>query len=540
MFALHPPLVLAAAPILLVCQALAQANTVNGLDGHLYDVSTPTVWGRQGPQHPNGEIAMSVANFICNSGSVDIPWQAAMNENHPIFAFLFTRLSDNRMVQISDRSFCKHAFISVNGNHGPCTPCYNPHNGTIMGVGCADIYGASTNASRFWLAPADEVNPWLGTWTSAGSYFDRGDPDVGPPMNSDGVRSLTETMTTVWMMGHTKNRVLIKERELVVPDSEFYYMTQLVHQGEHVSRRHNNLMSRGLDMYWNGVAWLENDHGPVMQGTVLHRWPGATINLGGNGTDDGRVAVAVKVTGPRDGKWHYEYAVHNIDNNRGIASFRLPVCPQATVENIGFRDIDSDSLNEWSATVSGNEIAWSAPPNNSLGWNMLFNFWFDSDAAPNSANATCDQALLGPGAASFAVTTDAPVDLPHIDLGQGCGSATSTLWGNGLPSSPNPSYSLTLQAPPMTSALVFYSFGTTNTIVGPGCTQYLAGVAPPFFHFATTDSTGQAQMPLSIPPGLNPGTIYFQAAVAQANGPVFDGFGLSNGLAVRMGQSGCQ
>ncbi|MEC7583102.1 MAG: hypothetical protein VYE77_02180 [Planctomycetota bacterium] len=540
MLALRSPFVLAAAPLLLVCQALAQANTVNGLDGQLYDISTTTVWGRQGPQHPNGQVAISVANFICNPGSVDIPWRAAMDENHPIFAFLFTRLSDDRLVQISNRSFCKHAFISVNGNHGPCAPCFDPQNGTVMGVGCADIYGASTNASRFWLGPADEVNPWLGTWNSVGSYFDRGDPDVGPPFNSDGIRSLTETMTTVWMMGQTKNRVLLSESELVVPGAQFHYMVQLIHQGEHVSKRDNNILSRELDMFWNGVAWLENDQGPAMSGTVLHRWPGATVTLGGNGQDDGRIAVACKVTGPTDGKWHYEYAIHNIDNHRGLASFRLPVCPQATIENLGFRDIDQDSLNDWTASVSGNEILWSAPANNALRWNTLFNFWFDSDAAPNSANADFDQALLGPGAASFQVVTDGPVDLPHIDLGPGCGSATYTLRGNGLPVSPNPNYQIRLEAPPMTSALVFYSFAVNNTIVAPGCIQYLDGTAPPFFHFATTDATGLVDMPLSIPPGLNPGTIYFQAAVAQANGPVFEGFGLSNGLAVRMGQHGCQ
>jgi hypothetical protein len=33
--------------------------------------------------------------------------------------------------------------------------------------------------------------------------------------------------------------------------------------------------------------------------------------------------------------------------------------------------------------------------------------------------------------------------------------------------------------------------------------------------------------------------LYFQAAPLETNGPIFGAFGLSNGLAVRVGQSGC-
>ena len=351
--------------------------------------------------------------------------------------------------------------------------------------------------------------------------------------------SAASSMTSTTAMGTVKNRVTVQEQDLLEPNSSFYYMIQLVVEGEHVSERDNNLASRGISFSWNGSSWSEANVGSAQNGTVLNRWPGATLNLGGNGSDDGRIAVAVKVTGPTDGKWHYEYAVQNIDNSRGAASFRVPVCSQAAVENIGFRDIDDNGLNQWTASQSAGEIVWSAPLDNALRWNTLFNFWFDSDAAPTAGDATLDQALIGPGAASFTVATEVPGNLPNVDLGAGCGTTTTTLWGNGVPAIPNPSYSLTLQSAPSTGVFVFFSFAQANTTIGPGCTQYLQGANPSTFGFFLTDGAGRATLPLGIPPGVLPATLYFQAAPLQTNGPVFGAFGLSNGLAVRVGQTGC-
>jgi hypothetical protein len=50
--------------------------------------------------------------------------------------------------------------------------------------------------------------------------------------------------------------------------------------------------------------------------------------------------------------WHYEYAIHNLDNNRGGASFRIPLAAGASVQNAGFRDIDADPLDDWTFSLS--------------------------------------------------------------------------------------------------------------------------------------------------------------------------------------------
>ena len=106
----------------LAASLTAQANVVPGLDGRLTLVDDLTYYGRRGPAHPNGEIGMAMLNEMCNPGTVQIPWQAAMQPNHPKFGFLIVRVAGDRIEQISDRSFCKHAFTSTNYS-GPCGSC---------------------------------------------------------------------------------------------------------------------------------------------------------------------------------------------------------------------------------------------------------------------------------------------------------------------------------------------------------------------------------------------------------------------------------
>lgn len=523
----------------------SQGTPVAGLDGKLYDISSPRVWGRVGSAYPNGEIGFSAANYMCNPGTVTIPWYqagssaAGMGTNHPKFGFMITRLAGDRMEQISDRSFCKHAFTSINGSQGPCLPCQNPGTGSVMGIGCYDVYSNGNNGDRFWLGPADEIDPWLGTWNHIGSYFDRGDPAVTGPAASDGVRSLTSAMTSA--MNVVKNRVTVQEQDLVVAGAQFFYMIHLLHEGEAVDRRGDNIMSRGVSFSWNGTSWAVANVGNAVTGSVLNRWPGASLTMAGNGLDDGRIAVAVKVTGPNNGMWHYEYAVHNIDNSRGAASFRIPVCANATVNNLSFRDIDRNFLNNWTATVSGGEIVFTAPPENPLNWNLLFNFGFDSDAAPVAGDVTFDQARIGPGALSFTVPSTVPGFVPNVDLGPGCGAPAVTLTANGVPSIPNPTFALEIRSTPNTGVFAFFSLGTASIPLGPGCTQYLDNGTFGSHGFLLTTPAGTATIPLPLPASLMPMDMVWQAVSLQAGGALFGSFNLSNGLRVRVGATdGCQ
>ncbi len=398
---------------------VGQSNTVAGLDGRLTVINNMTYYGRRGPSHPNGEIGMAMLNTMCNPGSVTIPWQQAMQPNHPKFGFMVVRVSNDRIEQINEWSFCKHAFLSINVN-GACGSCQNPGTGQLMGLNCADTYAPSNNASRTWLGPPEEIDPWLGTWNPVGSYFDIGDPSqAGYPAPADGVRSLSQSV-----FDSVDNRVTVTEIDLTTPGASYYYGLQLIHRGESLANRGDNLAHRGMDPTWDGSSWQfpTNSEGQTY-GSVLARWSGASIKFGLNGNDDGRYFVAVKTYAIGGGNFHYEYAIHNVDNSRAGATLRLPIAATATASNFTFRDLDGNAANDWTAARVGNEIVFTATANNALEWNTIYNFGFDADFSPGVAMCHLDAARPGAGAAFVAVETKVPggATFPVFDaLGGGC------------------------------------------------------------------------------------------------------------------------
>ncbi|MCB9878457.1 MAG: hypothetical protein H6835_12730 [Planctomycetes bacterium] len=404
----------------------AQSNTVPGLDGHLEILDNITYWGRRGPAYPGGQVGLSMRNTMCNPGSVSIPWYAAMQWDHPKFGFLITRLVGDRMEQVNEWSYCKHAFTSASTS-GACGPC-NGIGGTNMGVTCSDTYSAGNNASQYWLGPPEEINPWLGTWDPVGSYFDQGDPAVGSPANMDGNRSLTNGQISAF--DDVKNRVTVLEQDLITPGATYFYAIQLIHAGEAVDNRWDNIKYRGFTPTWNGSTWsVANSGVGETFGSVLEAWPGATVNSGHNGNDDGRFFVGCKVTPLGGGSYHYEYAVHNVDNSRAGAALHIPIDASATASNFTFRDIDQDPLNGWIASRVGNEIVFGAPAGNPLEWNTIYNFGFDADFAPGSGLVFLDEARIGPGNLQVQVPASVPSVTTYasvVSYGAGCGGTAAT------------------------------------------------------------------------------------------------------------------
>ena len=509
----------------------AQSNTVNGLDGRMTEISSLTVLGST-----STTIGCAARNDMCNVGSVNIPWTAAMAENHPKFGFMVARELNGRFEQISDRSFCKHAFLTINGT-GLCGPC-GPGSGSSMGLGCTDVYGVGNNGDRFWLGPADEIDPWLGTWNHLGSYFDQGFPNVGPPNNADGNRSPISPTNSVM------NRITIKKADLTDPTASYYYMIHLIHEGESAANRGDNLMTKKVGFAPSGSSYTTVANvEPPFHGSILEGWTDAFLNQGRNGQDDGTFFVAAKVTQTAPNNYRYEYAIHNMDNSRGAAALRIPMCPTAAPTNFFFRDIDDNSLNEWTAAVVGNEIQFTAPANNALDWNMIYNFGFDSAASPGTGGLKLDQARIGPGAATLTIGSRLPIgglsQTPQLtDLGPGCGSPTTGLSTTGLPTVPNPSMFLVVDSEPSVPIITHFSFGTANHPLAPGCTQYLDPSSTFTMSFNVSTGSGITLIPLPIPAGTPPFSVNFQVAQLIPNGPVLENFGLSNGLQVASIQVG--
>lgn len=394
----------------------AQSNVINGLDVKLGRLESLVVQGRTGT-FPGGQNGLAMSTTSCNVGSVDVPWLAAMADNHPYIAFLVARERGNRMVQISDYSFCKHGFFALSDNQ--CSPCQHPSpTGTWLGVGCSDTYSTTNNGNSYWLGPPGEIDPWLGMWNPVCSHFDKGEPPVASPADCDGQRSLTNAMVSA--MGPVAHRVRVNDSDFNVPGT-YYYQGYYVIRAEAESQRGDNLGSKRFTPSWTGSNWnITTNDTNITYGSILNRWSGATVTSNTNGFDDGRVYVAVKVTGPTNGMYHYEYAFHNRDNKRGISAVHLPISQCVTITNVGFDDVDSDNTNSWTLTQTPTEAIFGNI-NNPIRWNSFYNVWFDSNAAPVSIgfSAQLDEATGGAGATSFTVQTTVPMNLPFSNFGIG-------------------------------------------------------------------------------------------------------------------------
>ena len=119
--------------------------------------------------------------------------------------------------------------------------------------------------------------------------------------------------------------------------------------------------------------------------------------------------MGYKVTDLGGGMWHYEYAVFNMNLDRAIQSFSVPLGPGVNVSNIEFHappqhpgwahdGTQGDagySSTPWDVdTTDPNFITWSTETfatnqnANAIRWGTLYNFRFDADQAPNPTNAT--------------------------------------------------------------------------------------------------------------------------------------------------------
>ena len=143
---------------------------------------------------------------------------------------------------------------------------------------------------------------------------------VGLPGCADGNFSLSTSI-----FDSVDNRCTVREQEMLVSNAEYYYAIQLVLNGEAVANRGDNLAHRGFQPTLSSGSWFFSNTTSMQLGTVLSRWTGANIDVGQNGNDDGRFFVASKVTPIGGGQYHYEYAIHNVDNSRGGATFEVPI-----------------------------------------------------------------------------------------------------------------------------------------------------------------------------------------------------------------------
>lgn len=396
----------------------------------LYGLSS---FGRVGT-YPNGTSGLSVATTSWNIGNAQALWEESPDSDHPFIAMdLFRKktwqvngVTVDRLEQIG-QSWCKHGFFALSnqqcgthpwaGQNGvPASGNCQGTNGTRLGVGCTDTYSSSLNAQQSNLGPRFEINGWTGVWNYQGSMF-----QVGGPSNT-GIR----------------RRLQVRDQDLIPPSGHTY---NLYVQGYYVAWDDVDVMTsagwKPINSYsWNGSAYTFSMSGSTVDeimGFAIDAWTGArkimiaqqfpiierwTANADGPGglqeSPDGRAIIAWKVFDLQNGTWQYEYAVLNIDMDRQIGSFSIPIPNGVVVTNVGSsivlnHDEPLNSIggkpinnNPWSGTVRSGDVLWetepynpTSTPSNPIRWGNMANFWFTANTPPDTAMATVG--LFKPG-----------------------------------------------------------------------------------------------------------------------------------------------
>jgi hypothetical protein len=319
------------------------------------------------------EIACGMSSTICNFGVEPLDWFANPDPRHPMLVFNLFRLENDRMQQIG-QSWVKHGFGAAQADI--CAIGCSPHeNNRRLGTGCADIYGRNTNVDRHNIGSRREIDPWTGAFTFAGSYIDE---------NSDTAHTPVDL------------RLRVADEDLdpqTHPTAQFFGELYAV---AHDDTNHMNSVGWepvGVEGAPGGTWSFDADSFQATFGPALDAWEGATRTVIPEEPEtDGRVIVAMKATSIRDGLWHYEYAIYNLDSSRGVGSFTVPISPRTQVDAVGFHAVKSHgegySNDPWTPSRDDDGLTWATHPfeanerANPLRWGTLYNFWFDADAEP--------------------------------------------------------------------------------------------------------------------------------------------------------------
>ncbi|MEE8154183.1 MAG: hypothetical protein V3T53_04380 [Phycisphaerales bacterium] len=341
-----------------------------------------------------GDItAYSFATTSCNVGDEVLAWFATTNE-HPVIGQHLYRLKDRRFEQLGI-SWVKHGFGALAQNL--CCTCRDPGTFDYLGVGCSDPYTTGLNGDQdgfpgfAGLGPRSEINASTGFFIFPyGSQGKSGDAiykrlqvhndDLDPALN-----------------------------EGALYFGEGHYVTP--HDAAAGNQNNNAAYRQVMVGSFTGGGWNLSFIGSTQrQQPALQAWqdvdPSITL-VPLDIPDDGRFTLGYDCWDNGDGTWHYEYALYNMNSHRSGRSFSVPIPPGVTVSNVGFHDVEHHSGepydgSDWKAEIVDNHLLWftqSFEENanaNALRWGTLYNFRFDSDGPPGSAEVTL--ALFRPGA----------------------------------------------------------------------------------------------------------------------------------------------
>ncbi|MCA9310863.1 MAG: hypothetical protein KDA21_06635 [Phycisphaerales bacterium] len=348
-----------------------------------------------------GIVAFAFATTSCNRGNSAADWYdtGAQPWRHPVISQTMYRHSNGTMEQIG-LAWLKHGFCAV--NEPGCATCQSTNCDTL-GVGCADTYWGSLNASG--LGPRSEINAATGAFPYPFGFS---------PSGNSTIRGRLQVNTTDIISG--ANYVL--EGHYVALDDAS------------VGNKNNNASYRRVNLNTSNYNISDlSGHLTVEGQSAMYAWKALNPDVeivNADISSDGRIEVAYRVTDNGNGTWHYEYAIHNLSSDRSVGAVSVDADSAVAVTNVGFHDVFYHSGEpydgtDWPGSHAGNAVAWSTTPYatnnnaNAIRWGTTYNFRFDADQAPTAGTLTLG--LFKPGSPADATVN---VMVPTTPVPTGC------------------------------------------------------------------------------------------------------------------------
>ena len=380
------------------------------------------------------QVGLAVATTSCNNGDQPVDWFALPNTDHPVVPQNLYRMSGGinnteRFEQIG-QSWLKHTFFALEDdacgfgcNTSGCAT------GSHLCPGCSDPYTAGLNGDPNSIGSRAWVNPFTGSFPS------NANDHSGHIHNGVSHRVLVEIndLNTTLNQGAT----YFAEAQYVAPSEYTWCQAHPTECNMYNNASYRQFIVSGTTNFSFSAAGETARMQPA-----IWAWTGARVNrLEPDPGNDGFWFMGYKVTNPSAGVWHYEYVLYNMNLDRAIQSFSVPLAPGINVSNVGFHAppqhpgwANDGTLNSqgysstpWTPTQTANSLTWNCETfaqnqnANAIRWGTLYNFRFDADQPPQSTSATVDffkagspmtVAIQGPAGGATPTPTPTPTVTP--------------------------------------------------------------------------------------------------------------------------------
>ncbi len=344
------------------------------------------------------QVGLAIGTDSCNNGDQGVDWFALPQTDHPVVPQNLYRMSggannNDRFEQIG-QSWMKHTFLAL--EDFVCGTCNTSgcQTGTHLCPGCSDPYVSSLNGDQGSIGSRAWINPFTGSFPS------NANDHTGHSHNGVSHRILVETNDLI----PANNPGATYFGEAAYLSAHEYTWCQS-HPGQ--CNMFNNYSYRQFSVSGGPTFFnFSPVASTIRMQPAIQAWvaTGATIEqVEPDPGNDGIFFVAYKITGPNAGVWHYEYAIFNMNLDRAIQSFEVVYpCFNAVLSNVGFHappqhpawahdGTQNDagySSTPWLFTTTGTSALWNTETfaqnqnANAVRWGTLYNFGFDSTAAP--------------------------------------------------------------------------------------------------------------------------------------------------------------